>query len=423
VTTSEARGEADLRTTTFASLHILTYRRLWIAGAISFFAVQAQVVARGWLANELGGTNAALGGVYMAFGLPMLLATPFAGVLADRLSKRTLLVASQAALASTAAWIGVGVTAEFVEYWMLLVASAIQAVAFAFLAPARMAMTSEVVGRDLLSNAIVLSQMSLNGTRVVGPALAGIGIGIAWFGTAGVYYSSAILSLVAMALMLRLPSGKTKRSGPARSPLREFADGLAYVRERPDVRLLIITSFVVVMVAFPYIAFLPRVASDIFDKGAGGYGALAAASAVGAVAASLYIASRSSGPRAWRIQTLSGFGFGIGLVLLAVSPTFGIALISVAEVGAASSAFQSMNNSLVLGLSDFEYHGRIQSLMMLSFSGFGMAALPLGALADEIGLRVTFAWMGVGAIFVMGWCATVRQRQRQRQIVAIVDAV
>ena len=227
MTTSEARGEADLRTTTFASLHNLTYRRLWIAGAISFFAVQAQVVARGWLANELGGTNAALGGVYMAFGLPMLLATPFAGVLADRLSKRTLLVASQAALASTAAWIGVGVTAEFVEYWMLLVASAIQAVAFAFLAPARMAMTSEVVGRDLLSNAIVLSQMSLNGTRVVGPALAGIGIGIAWFGTAGVYYSSAILSLVAMALMLRLPSGKTKRSGPARSPLREFADGLA----------------------------------------------------------------------------------------------------------------------------------------------------------------------------------------------------
>ena len=82
-----------------------------------------------------------------------------------------------------------------------------------------------------------------------------------------------------------------------------------------------------------------------------------------------------------------------------------------------------MNNSLVLALSDLEYHGRVQSLMMLSFSGFGMAALPLGALADEIGLRVTFAWMGVGAIFVMGWCATVRQRQRQRQIVAIVDAV
>ena len=74
-----------------------------------------------------------------------------------------------------------------------------------------------------------------------------------------------------------------------------------------------------------------------------------------------------------------------GLLFLAVSPSFAIALIAVAAVGAASSAFQSMNNSLVLGLSDFEYHGRIQSLMMLSFSGFGMAALPLGALADASG--------------------------------------
>ena len=412
MTTSEARPDAGARTPTFASLQNLTYRRLWIAGAVSFLAVQAQIVARGWLANELGGTNAALGGVYMAFGLPMLLATPFAGVLADRLSKRTLLVLSQAALASTAAWIGFGVSGDFVEYWMLLVASAIQAVAFAFLAPARMAMTSEVVGRELLGNAIVLSQMSLNLTRVVGPALAGIGIGIAWFGTAGVYYASAVLSTIALLLMLRLPSGKTVRSGPARSPLREFADGLVYVRGRPDVRLLIITSLVVVMVAFPYIAFLPRVASDLFDKGAGGYGALAAASAIGAVAVSLYIAGRSSGQRAWLIQTVSGFAFGIGLLLLAASPSFAIALISVAEIGAASSGFQSMNNSLVLGLSDFEYHGRIQSLMMLSFSGFGMAALPLGALADEIGLRVTFALMGGVAILAMAWCAAARRRQR-----------
>ena len=133
----------------------------------------------------------------------------------------------------------------------------------------------------------------------------------------------------------------------------------------------------------------------IFDHGATGYGALSAMSAVGAVSMSLFVAKRAGGAQARRIQTTSGFVFGGGLVLLAVTPSFAAALAAVFLVGAAAAGFQSMNNSLVLALSDFEYHGRIQSLMLLSFSGFGMAALPLGAAADAIGLRETLAAMGV----------------------------
>ena len=149
------------------------------------------------------------------------------------------------------------------------------------------------------------------------------------------------------------------------------------------------------MIGFPYLAFLPRVADSIFDHGAAGYGALSATSAVGAVCMSLFVAQRAGGAQARRIQTGSGFAFGCGLMLLAVTPTFATALAAVFLVGAAAAGFQSMNNSLVLALSDFEYHGRIQSMMLLSFSGFGMAALPLGAAADAVGLRQTLAAMGV----------------------------
>ena len=94
-------------------------------------------------------------------------------------------------------------------------------------------------------------------------------------------------------------------------------------------------------------------------------------------------------------------------MLLAATPNFAAALAVVFLVGAAAAGFQSMNNSLVLALSDFEYHGRIQSLMLLSFSGFGMAALPLGALADAVGLRQTLAAMGVATIVCMAgyWLA------------------
>jgi predicted MFS family arabinose efflux permease len=149
---------------------------------------------------------------------------------------------------------------------------------------------------------------------------------------------------------------------------------------------------------------------------------LAAASAVGAVFVSMYIASRTKGRAAWRIQATAGVLFGVTLIALAASPNFVTALVFVAGVGAASAAFQAMNNSLVLAFSEFEFHGRVQSLMMLSFSGFGMAALPLGALADRIGLRETLGAMGVGVMAAMAVYLVVSQRTRRRvgEAVAVV---
>lgn len=405
-------------TSTFASLSVLSYRMLFASGLIAFLAVQSQVVARGWLANELTGTNTGLGGVYMAFGVPMLLATPFGGVLADRLSKRLIIAACQVAMALSSAWLGFGVAFDFIEYWMLLVTSGIQAVSFAFLGPARMAMTGQLVGRELLPNAIVLGQMSMNSTRVIGPALAGIAIGIAWFGTAGVYFTSAVLSVLAYFVTMRLPKDEPAEAS-TRSPLQEYRDGLAYVRRNRDIGLLIVTSFVVVMVGFPYLAFLPRVSDNLFDEGAAGYGLLSAVSAVGAVIMSLYVARRAGGSQARRIQTFSGLAFGAGVLLLAAAPTFALALIAVLLVGAAASGFQAMNNSLVLALSEFEFHGRIQSLMMLSFSGFGMAALPLGAIADAIGLRETMGIMGVLTLGSMVAYLLIRRGGIRRRVDAV----
>ena len=169
------------------------------------------------------------------------------------------------------------------------------------------------------------------------------------------------------------------------------------------------------MIAFPYLAFLPRVADSIFDQGAAGYGALSAMSAVGAVGMALFVARRAGGSQARRIQTISGFALGGSLVLLSAAPNLAAALAAVFLVGAAAAGFQSMNNSLVLALSEFEYHGRIQSLMLLSFSGFGMAALPLGALADAVGLRQTLAAMGLATTMCMvGYWLVRRPHVRQR---------
>ena len=191
-------------------------------------------------------------------------------------------------------------------------------------------------------------------------------------------------------------------------------DSLRYVWRQRHVGLLIIVSFVVVMIGFPFVAFLPRFATETLDVGSAGYGFLAAASAVGAVVVSIYIAGRSSGRAAWRIQAVSGFTFGVMLIVLAIAPSYLLAVVVVAGVGAASAGFQAMNNSLVLTLSELEFHGRVQSLMMLSFSGFGMAALPLGAIADQVGLRETIAGMGAAVVLAMFVYMIISRRARQR---------
>ena len=155
------------------------------------------------------------------------------------------------------------------------------------------------------------------------------------------------------------------------------------------------------MVGFPFIAFLPRYATEILDVGAAGYGTLAAASAGGAVVVGWMIAGRARGTIAWRIQAIAGFAFSLSLIFMGLVDAFGAGLVAAVLVGGASAGFQSMNNSLALTLTDLEHHGRVQSILMLSVGGFGIAALPLGALADEVGLGATLVFMGVGVALAM----------------------
>ncbi|HUF34230.1 MAG TPA: MFS transporter [Acidimicrobiales bacterium] len=401
------------RGATFAALRDPTYRLLWAGGLVSFLAVQMEFIARGWLAYELTGSNKGLGAVYLGFGLPMLLLTPWGGVAADRLSKRNVIMGCQLALAVSSGSIALAVTFDVISYWMLIASAVVQGAGFSFLGPARMAFTGELVGPTRLSNAIVLQQMSMNGTRIFGPSVAGALIGIAFFGVGGVYFLTTGLTLVAMAVTFRLPVGRPAAGRPVRSPVGELADGLRYVGSRPLLLLLVLTSFVVVMAAFPYIAFLPALAQNVYGVGASGYGLMSGASAIGALTASIFIASRADGPSVWRIQAVAGCLFAVAVATLGFAPSFAVALLVIMATGGASSAFQSLNNALVLSNSDPGYHGRVQSLMMLSFSGFGLAALPIGIVADAIGIRTTLIGMGGVALTAMAAYVLLRRRIRR----------
>ena len=398
-----ASGSGEAGDSRFAALGVDAFRLIWAGTLLYFLAIFSQMIARGWLARELTGTNAGLGAVNLAFGVASLVSTPLGGVLADRFDKRRILVVATAALAASAALMAAAVIADIVAFWMLLVASAIEAVVFSALVPARMALAAASVGPALLHNAVVLSQVSMNANRIVGPALAGAMLAVSWLGVSGVYVVGVVACVVATVVFAKLPrdigrvrpavsAGATAR--PRTRPIAAMVDGVRYAHSQPLLGRLLLVSLIVTMFGFSYVTFLPTVADEFFDSGSGGYAALSVVSAVGGLAASVAIAGKLGATRGWAVQGVSGMGFALGVISLGLARTFATALVVSLFLGAAVAGFQSMNATIVLTHAESSYHGRMQSLLQLGFSAFGIASLPLGALADAVGLRAVFVAMG-----------------------------
>jgi len=402
-------ADEDAPSSRFAALSIPAYRRLWWGGIFVFLASQAQQVARGWLAYDLTGTNKGLGGVIFGFGVSSLIAVPASGVVADRFPKRRIMILAQSAMGLAALGIAIAVATDTIEYWMLIAASVIQGSGMSMLGPARLAMTADLVERSALTNAIFLSNASIQSTRVLGPVISGVLIAVEPIGIGGVYFVGAALAILSVVSAAGLPPGNPRgRSG--RSPLGDLADGISYVRGRPELTRLLTLGVLVVMFGFPHVTFLPGLIQDIYELDAWALGVLTASAAIGAVSASLFLANVEP-RRLSSLQFRAGVGFAVSLSIFAAVPNYWGGVAVMVFVGGSSSAFQAMNNSQALVIADVEYHGRVQSLIMLAFTGFGLMALPMGLLADELGIRETMVVMGV----IVGVCVLFGEAWRRRQ--------
>ncbi len=266
---------------TFFALENKQYRLMWTGTLFSFLGMQMQVITRGYLAYELTGRNSALGAVTLAFGVPQLMLSLVGGVIADRLPKRTVLWVSQSIIAVNSAWVATMIAFDMLEFWQLILAGFIQGACFSFVGPARQAFIGDLVGRERIANAVVLQQLSMNGSRVVGPSIAGAFLGISFIGAAGVYYMTTLGFVIAIVSMIPLPRGNPRPRATETSPMADIMDGLRYLRGRPQIAALAMTSLLVLTIGFPYQSFLASVVL-------GEYGATKAAicwlSSAGAVA-------------------------------------------------------------------------------------------------------------------------------------------
>lgn len=412
-----ASAGATAKVSTFASLAIPSYRVLWWSGLFSFMGIQMQMLLRGLLAWDLTEREGALGVVFLVFGLAMLITTPLGGVAADRFPKRWLLFAGQAMITVGAVGMGVAVLAGVEQFWMLLVVSVIQGAMFGLIGPARVSFSRELVGPELLGNAITLSVLSMSSTRVFAPSLAGALAGWALFGIGGAYVVAAVFSLFSAWLTFFLPD--TGSTPTARNPFAEIVDGVRYVAQCPPLRRMVVTSTIVIMFGFNYISFMPALVEGVYELGDGSVGFMSTVSSIGAVAVSIPLASRSGSPRARTMIAWFGLAFGGFVALLSLAPQYWVAVPIVVLVGGATTGFQSLSSAVALGDTDPSHQGRVQSLMQLAFAGFGLAALPLGLLAEAIGLKRAIALMGViPMVAVVAYAMGEGLLGRSRKIVA-----
>jgi MFS family permease len=396
--------------TVFASLRIRAFRVLMLGSALSFIGFMMSSTAQNVVAYDRAGSNRAVGAVQLGNGLAMLALAPVAGALADRLSKRLVLLVCQSVIGLTMAVTALLIATGAITIFLLAAGAFVMGVMFAFLGPARQAYVGEIVELERRGNAVALSQVVMNAARVVGPFVAG-GL-LAWpaVGPAGTFWVMAGLFVLVVATLAQLPPTAGRRRGMGPSMLADIALGLQHVSGNPRLRLLLIGFVLVVILSFPSNVIMPGFAKAELGVSTAGLGLLLGVSAVGGLMASLLVAALADSPRAPLLLTLSSLAIGAALVSTGLAPTFAVALATMFCFGAVSSGFQTLNNALVMREADPAYYGRVMSITMVAYSGTGLVALPVGLLADAIGARAALALLGAAVTAVAGLLALAAAR-------------
>ena len=400
------------RVTTFTSLRNRHYRWLWLSSMAFFGGIQMQVVARGWLVYELTDSPLALGMVSAAFGLPLLLFSLFGGTIADRVAKRNLIIAAQVGNALATLTIAIFIATGYVQLWHLMAAAAVTGTAFIFIAPARMALISELVTPRELLNAIALNSTGTNLTRVVAPAAAGALLAV--IGIDGVYYLVVFFYCVSIFLVSRLPVGEAPMSMARTSLWGGVVEGVRYLRHSSLMSLLLMMAFVPIVFGMPYANLMPVFAVDVLDVGETGLGLLMSMTGVGALIGSLGVASLGDFRRKGLLLIGLGTAFGIALAIFGLSHIYALSLVALVLVGLANAGYMTMNNTMVQSSAPLEVRGRVMAIFMVTFALMPLGTLPIGAVAEAIG--PTFAVTGGAVIVIVFILAIAVFRPRVRRL-------
>jgi len=393
---------------TFRALRVRNYRLYALGGVVSNTGTWMQRVAQDWLVLQLHHGSAAEASTALGLTtglqfLPILLFSPYAGLVADRMPKRRLLQLTQAAMGVTSLLLGALAITGVVTTPMVFAIAFLFGIGSAFDAPARQSFVSEMVGPDDLANAVGLNSASFNLARVMGPALSGfliaaMGSGIRATGAVillnGVSYLAVIGALQVMRPHELSPVPRAPRS---KGMIR---DGVRYVRGRPDLMLILVAAFFAGTFGMNFQMTSALMATQVFHKGPGEYGLLGTTLAVGSLTGALLGARREGRPRQ-RLVVLAGLAFGTVEVALGLMPSYlTFALLTPVLGLCLLTMLNAANTTVQLSVSP-QMRGRVMALyMMLVMGGTPLGAPVVGWVGATFGARWTL--IGGGAMTIVG---------------------
>lgn len=375
----------------FSSLKNPDFRWYWVGMLGSFSAMQMQMIAQGWLVYTMTNSPLALGIVSAGWGLPVLVFSLLGGAVTDRVNKRNLLMVTQSTAGIIALTVAILVASGSVQLWHLIAASLAVGVVFSFNMPGRQAIIPELVEESNLMNAIALNSAAMNLMRIGAPALGGVLIGV--IGVAGVYFLTVASYAFVVGTLLMIRNSGDRAPQQQMSLGRSMMEGLRYIRGNYILAVLLAMALIPILFAMPYQMLMPAFAVGVLHTGPEGLGILMAATGVGALLGSLFIASLGNFQRKGMLLFGAALVFGLALLFLGFSQSFGLSLFILLLTGAGGTSYMAVNNTLLQTNVTHEVRGRVMSIYMMTWGLMPLGALPASALAEAWG--VSFA-LGLG---------------------------
>jgi len=396
-----ARG-ALMLTNLFRALRHRNYRLFFIGQSLSNIGTWLQQVAMGWLTYRVTGSAWILGVVAFCTNFGILLLSPFAGVLADRVNRRRALIATQMLMLGQAVTLTVVVALGHVEVWHLIGLALWLGVAWAFDVPLRQSMYVHLVpDRADLPNAIALNAFMVNAARVIDPAIAGALIASA--GEAWCFGLNAISFLVVIAAVAKL-EWKHETVASHASWWASWVEGARYTFGFEPVRMLLIMLAVLAWTIAPYSALMPIYAKDVYGGGPSTLGLLLSSAGLGALSCMLYLAGRSSVRGLGKVIGRAAFVCALALAAFAYLKLLPLGMALLTLVGGGMILAAASANVILQTITDDRLRGRVASFYTLAFMGVSpLGNLAAGALAGHLGAPATFVLNGALCTIAAVW--------------------
>jgi len=366
------------------------FRVYWIGQAVSLIGTWMQQMAQGWVVTRLTSSASALGMLALATSLPMMVLGLKGGQLADRLNKRNILITTQALLALLAlAFAGLAFSGVL-SLWHVFVLTVLLGITTAFDLPAAQAFGAELVEPRLIARAVALIQSIFHGSRLLGPALAGVLV--ERLGEGSAFLANSISFLAVLASLLSIPADYRDPERHTKKPDQSLGAGFRYVRKDSVAGGLMVLLLLAMSLIFPFvIVLMVYYAKHVIYAGAAGMGGLMSASGCGALAGAAFLIL--TGIKAWRRTLFVGLGIAtLALLGLSMNRALWSAVVLNATLSLGVSLYMGTISQVIQQRVPDEIRGRVMALFGIAFTSvMPVSALLLSLLADVVGLRTLMA--------------------------------